>query len=139
MTPREAALFAYAKKVAEDTFENVKTFISTMVPLTTGLITVYFALLQFLGIKEAGQGPSKVIGSWEILWPEWFFIASLVAFILASFPIARTIAPGNIGSITLHRRNTMFWKYGCVLVGLGLFFSGLIKMVLIAVQIIGPG
>jgi hypothetical protein len=138
LSPSEAALFAYGKKVIEETFENLKAFITTMVPLTTGLITVYFALLQFLGIKEAGQGASRTIGSWEILWPEWLFIASLVAFIAASFPIIRTIAPGNLQSISLHRHDSMRWKYGCILVGLGFFFSGLIKMVLIAIQVVGP-
>ncbi len=136
-TTTQGALIEYAKNVTTGTFENIKGFISTMIPLTTGLITIYFALLEFLGIKETGQGAAATIGTWEILYPEWLFIASLLAFIAASFPVVRTIVPGNLLNVRRHRNDTLRWKYGCILVGCSLFILGLVKMILIAIQIIG--
>ena len=52
-----------------------------MIPLTTGIISVYFALLKFLGTEDI----HPVTFDYGYLVPPILFLISLVTFIVASF------------------------------------------------------
>jgi hypothetical protein len=131
--PESQTLIEFGKSVLLNSISVLKDFIVFMVPLTTGLITAYIALLQFMGI-QAITDISAPFKSNLVIPPVLMFV-SLVAFIFASFPIPRQIAVGNIDSIKDYRNKTFWWKYTGSAVGGIFFIIGVITMILIIVPI----
>ena len=125
--PLDKALIEFGKSSILNSLNVLKDFISFMVPLTTGLITAYIALLQFMGIKE--------IADVGFIWPPLFMFLSLISFVFASFPVPRLIAAGNPSSIKQYRQDTFVWKYIGSTAGSIFFIAGVISMVLIIVPL----
>jgi hypothetical protein len=137
--PRENdALYEYAKKAITDSEEVLQEFTKLMIPLTTGMITVYFALLKFLQIDNATSEPLKTIGIASVLLPEFLMIVSLVAFIVSQFPVRGRIIASNPKNIKLGRRVRLRWKYSWIIGGFSLFLAGIIAMGIVAIKLIFP-
>lgn len=126
--PLDKALIEFGKTTILNSLNVLKDFISFMVPLTTGLITAYIALLQFMGIKEIAD-VSLALKS-GFIWPPLFMFLSLISFVFASFPVPRLIAAGNPSSIKQYRQDTFVWKYIGSTAGSIFFIAGVISMVL---------
>jgi hypothetical protein len=113
------AFFEYGKKVLVEPVEIIKDFIKLMIPITTGVIPTYFALLEFSGTEPTNtiKGP-------------FLLLLSLLVFIVTSFPLPAKLTLSNIDSIKRYRTRAMTWKYiGCC-IGCGLFLSGFFVMIL---------
>jgi hypothetical protein len=77
-----------------------------------------------MGISKASEGASAVIGSWDIILPEILMLISLVGYIVASFPVPKSLVIDNITNIHNYRRAALWWKYGWMLGATFFFFVG---------------
>jgi hypothetical protein len=114
------AFFEFGKKALTDSIDVIKDFIKLMIPLTTGLITTYFALLKFIGIESTQQLTHTTI----FLSSPITLLISLLFFVVASFPVPMKLTISNIESIKRYRTVSMWWKYVGASVGGGLFLVG---------------
>jgi len=90
-----------------------------MIPLTTGVIPTYFALLELIGKESTDMTNGPIL-----------MLFSLVAFIVSSFPIPVKLTLSNIDSIKRFRKISMCWKYIDSCFGCGLFLLGFFVMIL---------
>lgn len=135
--PEAETLIEFGKNVLLNSISTLKDFIGFMVPLTTALITAYIAILQFMGI-EVITDATMLLKS-NLIIPPILMLISLIAFIIASYPIPRKIAVGNLDSIENYRSNTFWWKYIWSAMGGIFFISGVLGMILVIIPIInGP-
>lgn len=51
ITDTEKSYAEFAKNIITGSLDSIRNFAQLMVPLTTGLITAYLALLKFLGLE----------------------------------------------------------------------------------------
>lgn len=132
--PQQNALLEFSKNAIVNSMGVLKDFISFMVPLTTLLITAYFALLEFMGVKTLADIPT-VTTSYYII-PPIIMLVSLGLFIWAAFPIKGTIVGGNLDSIRKYRENTFYRKYKPSIIG-GLFFiAGIFSMIIVIMPLL---
>ena len=117
-------LYEFGKKVLTEPIDILKDFIKLMMPLTTGLITIYFALLEFLNKKPEGG----ITDDGLILIPI-ILLFSLFSFIVTSFPIPMKLTISNIESIKRYRKTAIWWKYIGASVGSFFFLSGFFLMI----------
>jgi len=120
------ALLEYGRNSFLESLNVIKDFIKIMIPLTTGLITIYFALLQFLGI----QNTAELINKNSFIIPPVLLLVSLICFIIASFPIPKKLALSNINSIKAYRSAAIKWKYIGTIIGSAFFIMGMLMMIL---------
>jgi hypothetical protein len=132
----EAAL-EFAKKALTDSVNTINEHIKMMIPLTTAVITAYFALLEFLGVKSAVDASQMSADS--LVDPPILLLGSLIAFIITSFPILKRIVVGDLNNVTSYRNFMIAWRYVGAAVGMGLFLYGIFKMILIAKDVIAVG
>jgi hypothetical protein len=128
------ALNQFGKNSIIESVKVINDYIKTMIPLTTGLITVYFALLEFLGVKTAIA--SAEIDAFQLIIPPFLMLGSLSVLIAMSFPIPKRIAIDNPTNISHYRNFLMRWRYGGAGIGTGLFLCGTFAMINLMVQII---
>lgn len=128
------ALIEVGKNAIVDSIKTVGEFIKLMVPLTTGLIATYFALLEFLGVKTADK--THLISSADLVNPAFSMLASLIVFIIISFPIPRLIDLRNLRSIRIHRNTTVIYRYVGAGLGMAFFLYGIYLMILILQKLI---
>ena len=121
------ALIEFGKKSIIDSVSVINDFIKTMIPLTTALITVYFALLEFVGVKEAVN--TQAVSELSLIQAPMFMLYSLIAFIVTSFPLFLKFDLGNIQSVTKYRYILIGWRYAGALIGMGLFLYGLYLLI----------
>lgn len=135
--PRENdAFYEYAKKAITDSEEVLKEFAKLMIPLTTGMVTVYFALLKFLKVEDITSTPLAAIGITSVLLPELLMIVSLVAFIVSQFPIRGMLIASNPLNIKLYRQTVLRWKYSWIIGGFASFVAGVIAIGIVAMKLI---
>lgn len=132
----EAAL-EFAKKALIDSVNVINEHIKMMIPLTTAVITAYFALLEFLGVKSVID--ASKINPDSLAGPPIIMLGCLIAFIITSFPILKKIVVSDLTNVTSYRNFMIAWRYIGAGVGMGLFLYGIFGMILIAKQIIGAG
>jgi hypothetical protein len=116
-------LVELGKKFIIESVAVINDYVKTMIPLTTGLITVYFALLEFLGVKTAIN--AQIIGESTLLQPPMFLLYGLIAFIVTLFPLFMKLDIGNIPSIVRFRYIMIGWRYAGAATGMGFFLYGL--------------
>jgi len=136
-TPRDDlnnALAEFGKKSIINSVKAINEYIKTMIPLTTGLITVYFALLEFLGVKTAVA--VMKINTFQLIFPPLLMLASLSVLIAMYFPVPKRINLENFTNISNYRNFLMKWRYGGAAIGTGLFLLGIFTMINLLVQII---
>ncbi|WP_148685673.1 hypothetical protein [Candidatus Nitrosocosmicus hydrocola] len=123
-----SVMLEYGKEVVRNSPESIRKFDELMIPLTTGLITVYFVLLKFLGqeVFKPIEGEASITKA-IILFPTYFMLGSLIGFIGSTFPVPKKLSVSSISSIERYRFWLMRWRYiwtvaGAVLYLLGFFF-----------------
>jgi hypothetical protein len=122
----DKVLLEFGKDVVKNSLEAIRKFDEFMVPLTTGLITVYFALLKFLNIETYLTLPSQETLTPEtIVQPTYLMLGSLLCFIISSFPLLRTLSLDSISSIDSYRKQLILWRYGWTVTAVFLFLYGL--------------
>ena len=131
---QQNALFEFAKNAITNSIDVLKDFIKFMVPLTTGLITVYFALLEFLGIKTVTN--VQILTTSLLIIPPILLLISLGLFIWVAFPIKSTIVGGNLDSIKHYRNKTFYRKYTPSIIGGFVFIVGILSMIIILVPLV---
>ena len=112
------AFFEYGKKILTEPVEVIKDYIKLMIPLTTALITSYLALLNFVGKEYSLNNNSNLLVGPILL------LASLLTFIITSFPIPSKLTITNIESIRKYIRKAMWHKYIGSAIGSALFLIG---------------
>ena len=128
-------MIEFGKKSIIDSVTVIKEFMKMMIPLTTGLITAYFALLKFLGVETVPDA-NKVSPN-ELIGPTIFMFISLVAFIVTSFPLlSKHLDFGKPESIKIFRKKTVKWKYVGAIIGMGFFLYGVIWMILVIEEVL---
>lgn len=126
-------MIEFGKKSLLDSVNVIKDFIKMMIPLTTGLITVYFPLLKFLGVETA-SGTNKVSANEFVIQTIFMFI-SLVAFIVTSFPLlSRHFDLGIIPTIETFRKRMVKWRYIGAGIGMGFFLIGVIVVMILVIK-----
>ena len=131
------ALAEFGKKSFIESVHIINEHIKMMIPLTTALITVYFALLEFLGVKVATDAAK--IGGLQLIVPPLLLLGSLLVLIAMSFPIPRRIALNNTTNLKSYRNLLVRWRYGGASIGMGLFLLGVLAMIIVMIQIIEVG
>lgn len=119
------ALIEYGKKAVQDSPEILMNFIKLMIPLTTVLITTYFALLKFIGIESIN---SEEFGL-NYLGPPILMLISLTAYIVGAFPRAKYLDLRELQSIKDFRSATMNWKYASCIIGSTFFLLAIGLMI----------
>lgn len=120
------AFFEFGKKALTESIDIIKDFIKLMIPITTGIIPTYFALLKFIGIESA----TKTTNTGHFLLGPIIMLFSLISFIATSFPVPMKMTVSNIESIKHYRTVSIRWKYGGACIGSALFLYGLLVMML---------
>jgi hypothetical protein len=128
------ALIEFGKKSITDSVSVINDYIKTMIPLTTGLITVYFALLEFVGVKTAVN--TQVVSESILIQPPIYMLFSLIAFIVTSFPVYLKFDLGVLQSVSNYRYTMITWRYGGALIGMGFFLYGLYLVITTVTKII---
>jgi hypothetical protein len=128
------ALIEFGKDSLKNSISVIKEHIKLMIPLTTGLITSYLAVLQFLGIKTASNTSKLTPG--ELVYPAIIMFWSLVIFLIVSFPILKRLNINSLPSIIAYRNFHMIWKYAGTSLGMGVFLYGLFNMIIVVQNII---
>jgi hypothetical protein len=131
------SLVEFGKKLIIDSVTVVNDYIKVMIPLTTGLITTYFALLEFLGVKDVIN--LNKISATTSIEPTIYMLGSLIAFILTLFPMFRTIDLGNYENIKKIRSFYIIYRYGGTLIGMSLFLIGIYLMIQVINSILENG
>jgi hypothetical protein len=128
-TDHDDALIEFGKNSLINSVNVIHEHMKLMIPLTTGLITAYFALLEFLGVDSALAG-GKISAS-SLVDPALFMLGSLIVFIITSFPILKRINVGNINSIVSYRNFFVGWRYIGACIGMALFLYAIFTMIYI--------
>ncbi len=129
MTEVDTAVMEFAKNSVVNSVDTMKNFAQAMVTLVSGLFAVYFALLKFLGIETVTSATIPTLKTILAL-PPTLFILSLIAFVLAVFPLHDKVAytPTDIKNV---RARALRIKYVCVTAGLVLFLTALAFTIMI--------
>lgn len=104
---------------------NKDDFMKLMIPLTTALITTYFALLKFIGIETM----NTVAFGQSYLGPPFLMLISLIAFIIGAFPVRKGLNINDPESIKSFRDAAMDWKYTSCIFGSAFFLFGIGLMI----------
>jgi hypothetical protein len=135
-TKHHSALIEFGKNSLINSVSVIHEHMKLMIPLTTGLITAYFALLEFLGVKSALDG-GKISAS-ALVDPTLFMLGSLIVFIITSFPILKRVNLANINSIISYRNFFVAWRYIGACIGMALFLYAIFTMIYIFKSILEP-
>lgn len=95
----------YAKKKFTDQADIIKDYIKLMIPLTTGVITAYIGLLEFMKVEVTDSNLTSFLS------PPITLLISLIIFIIAHFPIPFPLSYSNIESIKLQLKVSTIFKY----------------------------
>jgi len=128
------ALNEFGKNSLLNSVTVINEHIKMMIPLTTGLITTYFALLQFMGVNSLSN-KTTISGS-SLIEPALIMLVSLCAFIITSFPILKRVTVGNIDNIIEYRNFMIIWRYIGAGIGMSLFLYSILRMIFVLVQIL---
>lgn len=120
-TPEEKAWLAYQQKVEEETpkrLEEVAKFLS-------GIFSIVLTIF-LIGDKELIQGLDQtttkyISGAW---------LLSLLMVLLVLFPRGYRLNKDSAESIQKSHRKAVNWKYACLIIATGLFFSGFLVLVI---------
>lgn len=128
------ALIEFGKDSLKNSISVIKEHIKLMIPLTTGVITSYLAVLQFLGITTTSN--TSKLSPEALVYPAIIMFWSLVIFLIVSFPILKRLNVNSLPSITAYRNFHMIWKYAGTSLGMGVFLYGLFNMIMVVQDII---
>ncbi len=78
ITEKQKALDKYASDSLVETVSTLNGYFKVMIPLTTGLIGAYVALLKFIGFDLISQNNIELS---QIILPPIFILISLILFI----------------------------------------------------------
>src|SRR6266540_2357631 len=121
------ALIEFGKKVIVESVTTINEYIKMMIPLTTGLITSYFALLEFLGIKDIlKMSKTNAIAATD---PTIFMLLSLISFILTLIPLVGKLELALYDKINDVRKILIIYRYGGMAIGMGFFLYGIYLMI----------
>jgi hypothetical protein len=129
----DEAAIEFAKKALIDSVKVINEYIKMMIPLTTAVITAYFALLKFLGVESvvgSKMSPDSLIG------PPIVMLGSLIAFIITSFPVLKKIVVEDLTNVASYRNFMIAWRYIGAGMGMGLFLYGIFSMIVILKEVI---
>ncbi|WP_458746015.1 hypothetical protein [Candidatus Nitrosocosmicus sp. T] len=119
----ERVILQYGLDSLINSITVIKDYTKLMIPLTTGLITTYFAIFKLIGIDFINDTNDVAYS----FLPVQLMLAALVVFVTSSFPVPMRINVGNYNSIKRYRNVSLTMKYigaalGSVLFLLGIFF-----------------
>lgn len=132
-----SVLIEFGKDVMKNSIDNIQKFDELMIPLTTGLITAYFAILAFLNIGTIKDlPPLQGITLDFVIFPTYFLLASLIGFIISTFPILQKLSLNSINSIGRYRKRLLLWRYGCTAVSSALYMIGFYQLIIVISTIV---
>jgi hypothetical protein len=131
-----SVMLEYGKEVVKNSPESIRKFAELMIPLTTGLITVYFVLLKFFNMEifKPPEGGDPITAA-TIIFPTYFMLGSLIGFIGSTFPVPKMLSVDSISSIERYRLWLMRWRYIWTIAGAGLYLVGFFFMILVIVRL----
>jgi len=128
MVNEEEALNEFAKTSVAETVNNIRDYSKMMIPLTTGLVTAFIAILNLFGGDKTAELVVK-IGSNTVLEPAYWLLVSLVFFIISMYPVLIKVTVGSTLSERRFRSRIILWRFSWSTFGSILFVIGLIKIV----------
>jgi hypothetical protein len=105
-----------------------------MITLVSGFFAAYFALLKFLGVQNALQ--QSVIPPSILLYPPILFVISIAVLVVGAKPHIFFGDSFKVERLKRFRNNLRYWKYFPMLIGMGLFLTGLFFTVYISMEIL---
>jgi hypothetical protein len=120
----EKALLKFGEEQFLGSIDTIKNFSQTMITLDSGLFAVYFALLEFLGIKDITTVGTK-IATYYVTLPPMLIIFSIIAFIFAILPIfvkMRLDFPDDISNI---REKVLKIKFASAICGIAFLVAAM--------------
>jgi len=106
-----------------------------MITLNSGLFAVYFALLEFLGIKDVPSAETQIAIPYIPL-PPILFILSLIAFVSALIPWFTKLPLNFPEEIADLRDKAILVKYSGAITGLGFLVAALFITIFIFLEIL---
>jgi hypothetical protein len=125
LRPHEELLIEAVKQDMLNYLNNIVDFSKAMITLVSAFFVAYFALFKFLGVEtlSATNNSGAING---LVAAPILFILSLILFALSAAPLnLLKVSLGNLASLTEYRRRSLWIKYTPMIIGLGLFISGL--------------
>ena len=113
--------------------DNIVDFSKAMITLVSGFFVAYFVLLNFLGLETVDD----VTVEYSIFVTPIFLILSIIFFAVSAMPIyfiRRAVNLSRPLSIAHYRGRLMTLKYTPMIIGMGLFISGLISTLYISLD-----
>jgi hypothetical protein len=121
VTPHSAALYEAGKALLVDSIDVGREFCKSMIPIATGAIATYLALLGLAVGKD--YRPSLPVGG-LLLLPVISLLASACVFAWAYFPQTTDISLESIEGIAETRDGIIEYRLWYTAVGFGLFVLG---------------
>jgi hypothetical protein len=121
LSDTDKAIIEEAKKALVDSAETIKDFGRSMVTVVSGLFTVYFALLKFIGITSSKDIPNESI----ILLPPVLFIISLILFVMTILPLPGWLSLIFLSDIEKSRHQILIRRYVFVVAAVTFFVAAL--------------
>lgn len=128
LTAQDEALLEFGRQLLTKSLNSLTDFSKLMITLCTGLISVYLAILKFLGIEKAIEEIGTIMSILAIIGP-LILIVSMIFFILAILPLKVSISLIDIENVRDVRKKMLDTKHRNALIGVILFFCGFLVMV----------
>lgn len=112
----EKALLKFGEEQFIGSIDTIKNFAQTMITLDSALFAVYFALLEFLGIKDITSVGAD-LATYYLTLPPILIIFSLVAFIFSILPLFIKLRLDFTDDISNIRERVLKIKFASVICG----------------------
>lgn len=121
------ALIEFGKNIIIGSVENIRNFVTMMVPLISGLIAAYFPILEFLSKTATSHTPALQVSIVAV--PAYWLLGSLLVFIISAFPVIKRLSTSSKESITRYRNSLIAWRYSTTGIGVIVFLIGVLIMI----------
>jgi hypothetical protein len=126
LSPNHEALIESVKQDIINYLDKIVDFSKAMITLVAAFFVAYFALFKFLGVETLSATNNTAAINGLIAAPV-LFILSLILFALSAMPLSLIrVNLTNIHSMQEYRQRSLWIKYTPMIIGMGLFISGLL-------------
>ena len=135
LSPQDKAYLKFGEEILVKSAENIKDFAKTMITIITGLFAAYFAILEFLGVKDITIEKAQLLNN-LIGLPPILFILSILAFVFTILPLYGKITLNSLDSIKRIRNSSVLTKLTTAIIGIALFLIGMSLMLLVNISLL---
>jgi hypothetical protein len=133
----DKAIMAFGTQLYIDSVSKLIDYGKTMITLVSGIFTVYFALLEFLGISALS--PELFNALPNLWWAPVCFIFCIIVFVVGVvLPYPQVMSLQILNEVAETRKRLMWTKYIASLIGTAFFVYGLFLTLQISIILLKP-